>query len=316
MGESIWGRLRRSLERTGQRLGTSVTALGERRRMDDEAWEALAAALIEADVGARTTGLILADVRREGAARRGAGALDPLPRLRAALLERLGEPARLAANRDGPTAVLLVGVNGSGKTTTAAKLACRFQAEGRRPLLACADTFRAAAVEQLSAWARRLGVDCVCHAMGGDPAAVAFDALKAAAARGAGAVVVDTAGRLHTRRNLMEELKKIAQVMGRALPGAPHEVLLVLDATTGQNAIEQARLFRDAAGVTGVVLTKLDGTARGGVTLAVRDELGIPVKLVGIGEGPGDLVDFEPETFVDALLAAAGSPALDTAGRP
>lgn len=311
MGEGLLARMRRGLERTGQRLRDRLGVPGGRMRLDEAAWEALEAALLEADVGVRTTELTLRDVRerarRHAAEAPGAGgAPEVWALLRAALIERLGPPARLASNPTGTTAVLVVGVNGAGKTTTAAKLAFRFKAEGGYPILACADTFRAAAAEQLAAWARRLGVDCVCHAPGGDPAAVAFDALKAAAARGAGAVIVDTAGRLHTRQNLMEELGKVARVMGRALPGAPHEVLLVLDATTGQNGLQQARQFRDAAGVTGVALVKLDGTARGGVALAIREELGIPVKLAGVGEGLDDLLDFDPVAFVDALIGVAG----------
>jgi len=200
---------------------------------------------------------------------------------------------------------VVVGVNGVGKTTTIGKLAHRFATQGRRTLLVAADTFRAAAVEQLSRWAERVGADIVKHQQGADPSAVVFDGMKAARARGVDVAIVDTAGRLHVKVNLMEELKKIVRTIGRHIEGAPHEVLLVLDATTGQNALTQARVFHEAAPLTGVVLAKLDGTARGGVALAVRKELGVPIRWVGLGEGPEDLVPFDPDRFVDALLESA-----------
>lgn len=202
-----------------------------------------------------------------------------------------------------PGVVLVVGVNGSGKTTTAAKLAKRLAAEGRRPLLAAADTFRAAAAEQLEVWARRVDAPVVSGRPGGDPAAVVFDAIAAARARGSDVVIADTAGRLHTKEHLMNELAKVVRVAGRARGGAPDEVLLVLDGTTGQNAIPQARLFTEAAGVTGLVVTKLDGTAKGGAVFSVARELGLPVKFLGLGEKADDLVPMEPRAFVDALLA-------------
>jgi fused signal recognition particle receptor len=199
--------------------------------------------------------------------------------------------------------VLVVGVNGSGKTTTIGKLAARFQAEERSVVLAAADTFRAAAIEQLGVWAERTGADIVRHEQGADPSAVVFDGMRAARARGVDVVLVDTAGRLHTRSPLMDELGKVRRTVGREIPGAPHEALLILDATTGQNALSQARAFTEAAGVTGVVVTKLDGTAKGGVVLAVSQELGIPVRWIGVGEGINDLRPFDPEEFVDGLLA-------------
>jgi fused signal recognition particle receptor len=202
----------------------------------------------------------------------------------------------------GPTVILVVGVNGSGKTTTSAKLARRHQAAGRKVILAAADTFRAAAVEQLSIWAGRLGVDIVRGAEGADPAAVAFDAAEAAVARKADVLIVDTAGRLHTKENLMRELDKIRRVVGRKIPGAPHETLLVLDATTGQNAISQARLFTEGVGVTGLVLAKLDGTAKGGVVLGIWNEVRVPVKFVGLGESAEDLAPFNAGEFTDAIF--------------
>ena len=204
--------------------------------------------------------------------------------------------------RGNPHVVLVVGVNGSGKTTTAAKLAARSRELGREVLLAAGDTFRAAAIEQLQQWGARLGVPVVAHRQGGDPGAVVFDALQAATGRGVAEVVVDTAGRLHTKHNLMAELEKVRRVCGRAVAGAPHEVLLVLDATTGSNGVAQAREFRAHAGVTGVALTKLDGTAKGGIVLAVARELGVPVRWVGVGEGAEDLLPFDPAVFAQALL--------------
>jgi fused signal recognition particle receptor len=209
-----------------------------------------------------------------------------------------------ALNRpdQGPYVIMVVGVNGVGKTTTIGKLAWRYVQQGEQVLLAAGDTFRAAATEQLALWGGREGADVVKHKSGADPSAVVFDALKAAQSRGAQVVIADTAGRLHTKINLMEELKKMKRVMTKVIPGAPHEILLVLDATTGQNALSQAKTFHEAIGVTGIVLTKLDGTAKGGIVTAIVGELGLPVKLIGIGEGMEDLRDFEPEEFVGALF--------------
>ena len=201
-----------------------------------------------------------------------------------------------------PRVVLVVGVNGGGKTTTVAKLAARFKAEGRSVVLAAADTFRAAATEQLAIWGERAGVPIVRHAPGADPGAVVFDAARSAVGRGADFLLIDTAGRLHTKSNLMQELEKIARVAAREIPGAPHDVLLVLDATTGQNGLNQAREFTKAAPVTGLVLTKLDGTARGGVALAIARELGVPIRYIGVGEGMDDLLDFDSSSFVASLL--------------
>jgi len=214
-----------------------------------------------------------------------------------------GQPLdRLVAEGPRPFVLLAVGVNGVGKTTTLAKLAQRLRGSGKTPLLVAADTFRAAAIEQLGVWARRVGVEVIRHRPGADPSAVVFDGLAAAKARGADVVLIDTAGRLHTKTNLMDELRKMKRVLARELPGAPHEVLLVLDATTGQNALSQARQFHEAVGVTGLALTKLDGTARGGIVVAIAEELKIPVRLIGVGEAAEDLQDFQARAFVDALF--------------
>jgi fused signal recognition particle receptor len=221
--------------------------------------------------------------------------------LRAAIEESLGE-APIHPRSAKPWVILVSGVNGVGKTTSIGKLAARFAAAGDRVLLVAADTFRAAAIDQLSAWAERVGADLVRHQSGADPAAVAFDGVKAAAARGVDVVIVDTAGRLHTRENLMEELRKVARVIGKAIPGAPHAVWLVLDATTGQNAIHQAKVFSEALGVTGIVVTKLDGTAKGGAALAAREALRVPIVWLGVGEGIDDIRPFSAAEFASALV--------------
>ncbi len=255
--------------------------------------------LLQADVGVVATTRIIDDLRARSRDVAPEGLLDVL---RAELLQILGDTDRSLRHADGGLTVWLVtGVNGTGKTTTIGKLALREGREGRKVILAAADTFRAAADTQLERWAERSGAEVVKQAPGADPAAVAFDGVKAASARSADLLIVDTAGRLHTKKNLMEELSKIRRVIEREA-GPPTEVLLVLDATTGQNGIAQARAFTEAADVTGVVLTKLDGTAKGGIVIAVQQELGIPVKLVGVGEGVEDLEPFDPAAFVDALV--------------
>lgn len=257
-------------------------------------------ALIAADVGVRTTGRLLEQVRAKNA---------DLAQLRSALCAEVEAILRAPKRnkRDGhPKVVLVTGVNGVGKTTSVGKLAAAAVAEGKRVLLVAADTYRAAAIEQLEAWGARLGVDVVRHAAGASPAAVAFDGIKAGLARGVDVVFVDTAGRLHTRGPLMDELVKVRRVLGQGCEGAPHETLLVLDATTGQNALAQARVFLDAVEVTGVVLTKLDGTARGGVAIAVAHELNLPIEYVGVGEGPLDLRPFDAAEYAQALLGEAG----------
>jgi fused signal recognition particle receptor len=292
--EGFFSRLRDSLGKT-RRAMTEQLAAAAFDPADDEAWERLEEALIAADVGVPTT----AELVRRLEARPELGELSEALAEEAAAL--LGEPGRLGL--DGkPSVILVVGVNGTGKTTTIGKLASRLREHGHAVILAAADTFRAAAEEQLEIWADRSGADFVGSERGGDPAAVAYDAIDAATARGRDVVIVDTAGRLHTQTNLMEELAKIRRVIERRLEGAPHETLLIVDATTGQNGLQQARLFREAVDVSGVALTKLDGSAKGGVALAIAHELGMPVKLVGVGEGIEDLRPFDPQDFARALL--------------
>jgi fused signal recognition particle receptor len=298
-----------------ERLGRSRTALSRglagllvRGPEDEEAWEELEEALIGADVGVATTTELVGRLRARARATRARGP-ELRDLLRAELLEAVGNGTGdrtlaldLLEESQRPGIVLVVGVNGTGKTTTCGKLALALSEEGKQSVLVAADTFRAAAIEQLSLWGERVGAPVVGHQQGADPAAVAFDGLASARARGADVLLVDTAGRLHTKSNLMEELKKMRRVLERD-GGNVREVLLVLDATTGQNGLVQARQFAEAVGVTGVVLTKLDGTAKGGIVVAVQRELGIPVKLVGLGEGAHDLAPFDPEAFVDALVA-------------
>ena len=303
-------RFRERLGRSRAALSRGLSGLLARGADDDEAWEELEEALLSADVGVATATELVERLRTRARAERATGpALREL--LRAELLEAVGSADRslaldLLEEHQRPGIVLVVGVNGTGKTTTVGKLALALAEEGKQPVLAAADTFRAAATEQLAIWADRVGAPVVRHQQGADPAAVAFDGLASARARGADVLLVDTAGRLHTKTNLMEELRKLRRVLERE-GGQVREVLLVLDATTGQNGLAQARQFTDAVGVTGVVLTKLDGTAKGGIVIAVQRDLGIPVKLVGLGEGPHDLAPFDPDAFVDALLSDDGA---------
>ena len=291
----FFSRLRDSLGKSRRAL-TEELAAASFDAADDAAWERLEEALIAADVGVPSTAEL---VRRLEARGDLANLSDALVQEAAALL---GEPGTLGL--DGPPSVILVvGVNGTGKTTTIGKLAYRLREHGRSVLLGAADTFRAAAEEQLEIWAERAGAEFIGGERGGDPAAVAYDAIETARERGRDVVIVDTAGRLHTQANLMEELAKVRRVIAAKLEGAPHETLLVVDATTGQNGVQQARLFGDAVGVTGVALTKLDGSAKGGVAIAIANELGLPVKLVGVGEGLDDLRPFDPHDFARALIA-------------
>ncbi|RMH06875.1 MAG: signal recognition particle-docking protein FtsY [Nitrospirae bacterium] len=295
-------RLKQGLHKTRQSVQESL-----RRLMggapDAQTLEELEAALLGADVGVAVTQRLLHHVKTQGT--RGGDSL-------ALLKEALGEiliPAQsaplehLIAQGPQPFVILTVGVNGVGKTTTIAKLASRFKKQGLSPLLVAADTFRAAAIEQLEVWGKHIGVDVIKHRQGADPSAVAFDGVTAAKARKSGVVLIDTAGRLHTKHNLMDELKKMKRVIARELPEAPHEVLLILDGTIGQNALVQARQFHEAIGVTGLAITKLDGTAKGGILVAIASTLAIPVRLVGVGEQEDDLQDFQAQAFVDALLA-------------
>jgi fused signal recognition particle receptor len=290
----FFGRLRDSLSKSRRAL-TAELAVAAFDPADDEAWERLEEALIAADVGVPTT----AELVRRLAERGEVGDLGRA--LEAEIAVLLGEPPTLALN-GAPSVVLVVGVNGTGKTTTIGKLARKLREHGHSVVLGAADTFRAAAEEQLEIWAERAGADFVGAARGADPAAVAYDAIEAARARGHDVVVVDTAGRLHTQANLMQELAKVRRVIAGRLEDAPHETLLVVDATTGQNGLQQARLFGEAVEVSGVALTKLDGSAKGGIAVAIAHELGLPVKLVGVGEGLDDLRPFDPADFARALV--------------
>ena len=297
-----WRRLRESLSKSRRALQAELSSsLFE--QLDDEAWERLEEALILADVGARTT----ADVVRRLEAEVDAGSVGGAEAVRERLVELLAEvagpdDARIELSRR-PAVVRVGGVNGTGKTTTIGKLAWHLRNElGMSVIVAAADTYRAAAIEQLEAWAERAGAEIVRGSPGGDPGAVLFDAIAAAQSRGADVVLADTAGRLHTHANLMAELAKVRRVAAKRLEGAPHESLIVIDATTGQNGLRQAQAFAEAVDLTGVVLTKLDGTAKGGIALAIASELGLPVKLIGIGEGLEDLRPFDGREFAAALL--------------
>jgi fused signal recognition particle receptor len=295
-------RLRDNMSKSRQALGAELQA-SVFQTLDEETWERLEETLIYADVGASTTAKIVERLETEAGAGDLAGGEDLTRRLR----ELLAEAARAGVDtidlRPQPTVILMVGVNGTGKTTTIGKIAWHLSQElGKSVLLAAGDTFRAAAVEQLVAWGERAGCEVIRAAPGSDPGAVAFDAIGAAKARGHDVVIIDTAGRLHTQDHLMEELSKVRRVIQKQIPEAPHETLLSIDATTGQNGLRQAMLFREAVEVDGIVLTKLDGTAKGGIALAIAQELGVPVKLIGIGEQLEDLRPFDPDDFARALL--------------
>jgi len=295
--------LRDSLDRTRRTVfGQIATVLGA-TEITDATWEDLEALLIQADVGVATTTRLLeqlrARVRREGITQ--AGALRDM--LRAELRALLDNPPPLRLNHDRPlNVVLIVGVNGSGKTTSIGKLAYYYRQQGHSVLLAAADTFRAAAIEQLRIWGTRAGVEVISGQPGGDPGAVLYDAIQASRSRRADLIIADTAGRLHTKYNLMQELKKVHSVAARNVHEAPHETLLVLDATTGQNALSQARSFQQAVKVTGVILAKLDGTAKGGMVFAIAQELGLPVRFIGTGESIEDLAPFDADAFVEGLF--------------
>jgi fused signal recognition particle receptor len=301
---SFFKRLREKLNRGNSWLTYDLANLLPAGRIDDTVLDELETRLITADVGVETTNRILDELRRKVARKELDDLNALLDALRSSLLDILRPTQQpLALERSAaPYAILVVGVNGAGKTTTIGKLARLLKDQGLKVMLAAGDTFRAAAVEQLQIWGDRNDVTVIAQATGADPAAVVFDALQAARARRVDVLLADTAGRLHTQSNLMDELKKVKRVMARVDERAPHEVLLVLDASQGQNALQQARLFNDALGVTGVVLTKLDGTAKGGIVFAIASQLQLPIRYIGIGESAEDFAEFEPEGFVDALL--------------
>lgn len=302
----LFERMKQAVTRTRENLSERIDeVVSFSKEIDRNTLDDLEATLIGADLGSATTEQVLTKLR-EKADRKQIGNVDELKRLlKQELLAILTAANTPPVDREEGTSevVLVVGVNGTGKTTTIGKLAQTLRSEGRTVLLCAGDTFRAAAIEQLEVWGQRTGTEVIRTKAGGDPAAVLYDALQAANARHIDCVIVDTAGRLHTKSNLMQELEKMRRTAQRVVPGAPHEVLLVIDATTGQNGLQQAKLFTDAAAVTGVVLTKLDGTAKGGVVVAIARELGLPVRYVGVGEKAGDLLRFDPKAFVDSLFA-------------
>ena len=299
----LFDRMKQAVTRTRESLSErieDIVSFG--KEIDGDTLDSLEATLIAADLGTATTHQVLENLR-EKADRKQIADLAELKRLlKAELLAILNSAVKPAAAVEPPEVILVVGVNGTGKTTTIGKLAQTLKSNGKSVLLCAADTFRAAAIEQLEIWGERTATEVIKTKPGGDPSAVLFDALQAAQSRKIDYVIVDTAGRLHTKSNLMEELAKMKRTAGRIVPGAPHEVLLVMDATTGQNGLQQARLFTKSAGVTGIVLTKLDGTAKGGVVVAICRELGLPVRYVGVGEKPVDLLPFDAQAFVDSLF--------------
>ena len=301
--KKAWQKLVDGLSRTRKRFVDGLRSLLGGRKLDDDLLDDLEAMLIQADLGVAATTKIIDDLKaaaKEGQISSGDEVIDFLKAEMKGYWPEADRSVHFAPTP--PTVILVAGINGCGKTTSVAKLAYLFQSQGKKVVLAAADTFRAAAVEQLTIWSERLGVDIV-KGQGTDPASVVFDACDAAAARGADVLLVDTAGRLHTQDNLMRELTKIRNVVAKKIPGAPHEVLLVLDATTGQNAINQAKAFTEAIDVTGIVLAKLDGTAKGGIVVAIRSEVNLPVKFVGLGETYEDIYAFQPAEFIDALFS-------------
>ncbi len=295
-------KLKAGLTKTRKNIVERVESVLLNRKIDDSTIDDIEEILITSDVGTEAAGVIVELLRAGVRSGEIKSADDVKTYLRSEMASMLGKSHPLVIFGERPFVILTVGVNGVGKTTTIGKLAARFMSEGNSVILAAADTFRAAAIEQLEIWAQRTGADIIKHQSGSDPAAVAFDAVEAAKARGVDVVIIDTAGRLHTKSSLMEELKKVNRVIKKSMPDAPQEILLVVDATTGQNALRQAHIFNDAIGVSGIALTKLDGTAKGGIVFAIKKELGIPVKLIGIGEGVDDLKDFSHEDFVKALF--------------
>ena len=299
----FFDKLKEKLVKTRQSFIGKVETIFTGRKIDEATLEELEETLIISDVGTKASSEIMAAIR-EKAKKGEVKDVDSVKSLlKSEMTALLGDPQPIMINSGKPFVILAIGVNGAGKTTTIGKLASRFRSNGLSVLLAAGDTFRAAGIEQLEIWANRAGTQLVKHQPGSDPAAVAYDAVIAAKSRNIDVVIIDTAGRLHTKSNLMEELKKVRRSIQKAMPEAPHETLLVVDGTTGQNALRQADMFNKAAEVTGIALTKLDGTAKGGIIFAIKKDLGIPVKLIGVGEGIEDLRDFDPKEFVEALFS-------------
>jgi len=306
VSEGFLGRLKQSLSKTRESLvGKVQNVLGGKTVIDEELYEELEEILIQADIGFATTEKILDNLRDTIRERKITDPQDIVGLLKEQIEELLIEDVQIDKEplKNDPLVIMVVGVNGVGKTTSIGKIANLYRSEGQRVILGAGDTFRAAAIDQLKVWADRADVDIISHQPGADPAAVAHDTIQAAKARGSDVVIIDTAGRLHTKVNLMEELKKIERVIKKSIPDGPHQTLLVLDAETGQNAVQQAKTFSDAVDISGIVLTKLDGTAKGGIILAIKDTLGIPVKYIGIGEKIDDLKPFAADAFLEALFA-------------
>lgn len=299
----FFDRLKEGLTKTRKSFIDKVESIFTGRKIDEETLEELEEILIMSDVGTKAASEIMSAIREKAKKGEVSDTDSVKDLLKNEMITILGDSQPLVISGSKPFVILAVGVNGAGKTTTIGKLASRFRTRGLSVILAAGDTFRAAGIEQLEIWAKRADTQFVKHQKGSDPAAVAYDAVVAAQSRASDVVIVDTAGRLHTKINLMEELKKVKRTIGKAMPGAPHEILLVLDATTGQNALRQAELFNETIGITGIALTKLDGTAKGGIIFAIKKGLGIPVRLIGVGEGIDDLRDFEPGEFVEALFS-------------
>ena len=300
--ENIFNKWKRGLARTRKSTFGRISQLLGVAEIDEETWDDLEAMFIQSDMGVETTEAVIASLQRRVEAEGLVTADELREAIREELRTRLDVPPEIRFT-EKPSVVLIVGVNGSGKTTTMAKLGQRYQQEGKRVLFGAADTFRAAAIEQLQIWGQRLGIPVIAGMQDGDPGAVTYDTIQAGIARGADIILIDTAGRLHTRFNLMEELKKVYRVAGKALPGAPHAVWLVMDANTGQNALHQAKAFKEAVDVTGVILAKLDSSARGGMAFAIQKELGLPILYAGLGERAEDLEPFDPDAFIEGILA-------------
>ena len=304
-GSSFFQRLKSGLTKSRENWAQKIGAMLQNRHWDEESLDAMEENLIAADLGPKATQKLMDLLRRESPGGAEDLAQEMSSRLQQAMVELLQAsttPPKTLPLSVRPWVIVFLGVNGVGKTTTIAKLAAQYRSAGKKVLLVAADTFRAAAIEQLEAWAKRVGVDVVKHRAGADPSAVVYDGIQAAKSRGIDVLLIDTAGRLHTKVHLIEELKKIRRVISREQPDAPHETLLVLDATTGQNGLQQARVFKEATDISGIVLTKLDGTAKGGVIVSIQEELGVPVRYVGVGEDVEDLQPFDASQFVRALF--------------
>jgi fused signal recognition particle receptor len=304
-GSSFFQRLKSGLTKSRENWAQKIGAILQNRHWDEESLDAMEENLIAADLGPKATQKLMDLLRRQSPGGAEDLAQEMSSRLQQAMVELLQAsttPPKTLPLSVCPWVIVFLGVNGVGKTTTIAKLAAQYRSAGKKVLLVAADTFRAAAIEQLEAWAKRVGVDVVKHRAGADPSAVVYDGIQAAKSRGIDVLLIDTAGRLHTKVHLIEELKKIRRVISREQPDAPHETLLVLDATTGQNGLQQARVFKEATDITGIVLTKLDGTAKGGVIVSIQEELGVPVRYVGVGEEVADLQPFDGSQFVRALF--------------